>query len=681
MNKNLILLQLALLLTATAAAHDFEVDSIYYNINPDGTTVTVTYQGTDYNSASYSGYVDIPKTVSYNGTSYSVTAIGDYAFYGCNQLGQVVINDRCQRIGSKAFYNCSRLSIIKCKAQDPPSISSNTFLFNSEEYYDPRIFVLGLAYDRYQNAENWQDLNLWILNYDFEVDDICYYISSDSTVAVANNNGIDSDWPISYYSGEVTIPEKCVFNGATYTVIGIGMWAFHRSSVTKVNLPNSITFIGQEAFAATGISSITIPKNVISIGSGVLSQTNLSQLIWNAKNCNPSCEENYFDSYLRNLIIGKDVEKIPDIFKYNYISTIVVDSLNPLFDSRDNCNAIIETASNTFIFGCYNSTIPNSITSIGKEVFGFYGPNSVSIPSSVTYISDNAFKNIWFNEIHCLAFTPPTMGNSYCFESYTYSDAVLKVPRNSIEAYRTTDYWNLFNNITGIEEPIGFFEEDGILYYAESEGTATVMQNKDMENYYSGDVVIPENVVHDGVTYLITGIENNAFDGCYELTSVVIPNSVENIGEQAFQGCTGLKSVTIGSGVTTIGSKAFNYCNALETVKCIGTVPPVMASSDCFTTATYNHAQLLVPHQSIESYQAADYWYKFASIEGWGSAGPGDVDGDGYVTINDATSMIDVMLGGGSEDFYFESSDFNNNGRVDIADVVTLIDYLLNGYY
>ncbi|MBR4829880.1 MAG: leucine-rich repeat protein, partial [Muribaculaceae bacterium] len=103
--KNLItsaLLLLALLLPATATAHDFEVDGIYYNIN--GNEATVTYDGSYYTE--YSGSVVIPATVTYNGTTYSVTAIGIEAFAGCRDLTSIVIPNSVTSIGKSAFYYC-----------------------------------------------------------------------------------------------------------------------------------------------------------------------------------------------------------------------------------------------------------------------------------------------------------------------------------------------------------------------------------------------------------------------------------------------------------------------------------------------------------------------------------------------------------------------------------------------
>ncbi len=101
----LSLLLLAILLPATVAAYDFEVDGIYYNIN--GSNVTVTSGDNQ-----YTGDITIPETVTYNGTTYSVTSIGDYAFHGCSSLTSIEIPDAVTSIGDRAFYGCSSLTSI-----------------------------------------------------------------------------------------------------------------------------------------------------------------------------------------------------------------------------------------------------------------------------------------------------------------------------------------------------------------------------------------------------------------------------------------------------------------------------------------------------------------------------------------------------------------------------------------
>ena len=99
-----------LLCSLTASAHDFEVDGIYYTINPTSKpAVVVTYQGSSYDSYTneYSGEVTIPSTVTYRNKTYSVTSIGRYAFYHCSSLTSITIPESVTSIGGYAFSSCN----------------------------------------------------------------------------------------------------------------------------------------------------------------------------------------------------------------------------------------------------------------------------------------------------------------------------------------------------------------------------------------------------------------------------------------------------------------------------------------------------------------------------------------------------------------------------------------------
>ena len=166
------------------------------------------------------------------------------------------------------------------------------------------------------------------------------------------------------------------------------------------------------------------------------------------------------------------------------------------------------------------------------------------------------------------------------------------------------------------------------------------------------------------------------FDGCTGLTDVETPDNMTKIGTYAFRNCSGLKTVTLGRGLTTLGGDAFNGCNAIETVISRSEIAPSMSGVNCFTSTVYNNATLYIPIGATEDYQLTDYWYKFVNmVEKDLDVIPGDVDGDGMLTISDVTDLIDLLLSGGGAG----SADVDGDGNVTIADVTELIDKLLSG--
>lgn len=167
------------------------------------------------------------------------------------------------------------------------------------------------------------------------------------------------------YTGYVSIPSSVIHDGVSYSVTNIGDYAFNLcNNLTTINIPNSVTKIGNNSFqGCKSLISLTIPKSVRSIGE--------------------------------------------DAFYYcSALTSIIIDPANSTYDSRNNCNAIIETSTKTLLTGCKNTIIPNNVTAIKKNAFeGCSTLTSIDIPNSVVTIGDRAFRD-------CTNLSSVTIGNN-----------------------------------------------------------------------------------------------------------------------------------------------------------------------------------------------------------------------------------------------------------------------------
>ena len=334
--------------------------------------------------------------------------------------------------------------------------------------------------------------------YDALIDGICYTFSGDNAEVTSG----------SYYRGTIVIPSSVTYEGKKYSVTNIGSSAFRNCvELTSVTIPNSVTSIGNHAFyKCSGLTSVTIPNSVTSI------------VDYAFRDC----------TKLTSITIPDSVTNIGNGAFEGCIElkTIVVEDTNPFFDSRNNCNAIIESATNTLIVGCKNTVIPNDVLSIGEGAFcGCYYLTSLNIPEGVMSIEDGAFQEC---ESLISITIPTTVIN---IGDYVFCNCIA-LTSIKVEAGNTN--YDSRNNCNAIIE------------------TATNTLLSGCKN-----TTVPNS---------ITSIKWGAFSGCSELNAISIPNSVTSIGEDAFYGCTNLTAITIPSSVTSIGEAAFYGCSGLSTI-------------------------------------------------------------------------------------------------------------------
>ena len=200
------------------------------------------------------------------------------------------------------------------------------------------------------------------------------------------------------YEGDIIIPETVVLKKVAYRVTSIGESAFDCCfSLTSIVIPDSVTSIGPTAFSScSSLTSMVIPDSVTSIGEKAFEFcSSLTSIV--IPDGVTSIGGRAFSgcSSLSSIVIPKSIKSISDdaFVGCSSLTSIVVVDGNTVYDSREKCNAIIETGTNTLIRGCQISIIPNGITSIGKNAFGICNTLiSIIIPDGVTSIEAEAFR-------------------------------------------------------------------------------------------------------------------------------------------------------------------------------------------------------------------------------------------------------------------------------------------------
>ena len=611
--KGAFALLLALFLgMGTAYAYDFSAvcstgQTLYYNIT-DATNhyVEITYPGTDDTSpwtgfTQPTGAITLPSSVTYNGVSYTVTSIGDQAFFHCSGFtGTLTIPNSVTSIGDGAFYNCGNLTSMTVLPETPPALGTDVFLYVPT---DIPVYVPCAALEDYQAASGWSGFTNMQCR-----ETLIYSINDDgvSVTVTGHADGISA-------TGPLIIPQTTTINGTTYTVTKIGDYAFYNCSGLTGSpiIPNSVTSIGTCAFLnCRGLSgSLTLPNSLTKIWDFAFA------------NC------------------------------WGLVGTLTIP------------NSVTTIGGSAFhnCFGFTGSlTIGNSVTSIGNYAFrdctGITG--SLTIGNSLTSIGTGAFKNCQFNGLSINMPNIPANFKSTVEAAFSgtlfIGNSVISIGDGAFNGCSFTN--GLYVNMPTIPEDfidiIGG-EYGGTLSLGYSVVTIGESAFEGCSGF-TGSLTIPNSVTTIGksafygcsgftgsltIPNSVTTIDQYAFYGCLGFTGsltignsvttigdyafyycdgfngqLTIPNSVTSIGKYAFNACGFNGQLTIGLSVNSIGDYAFRYCTGFTSIQALPEYPPT-TSATAFSNVPKN-ILVQVPCHTLSQYQAAQGWDEFTDMQG-----------------------------------------------------------------
>ena len=543
---------------APAWAFDFSSvcssgQSLYYEVI-DESHVKVVYPG----NSPWVGY-EKPTgnlVIPYDVDGKVVSEIQEYAFYGCSEITQVTIPEGITRVGDFAFWNCPELARVNFNAVHCDYMQSNWYDELFDEGGISSVFTsagfepdFGTSYyspvTRIVIGSNVQ----YIPSYAFYGVENAYYrmVIPNSVITIGDHA----------FCSCKNLPSMTIGNSVTT----IGDWAFHGCSglTGSLVIPNSVTTIGYRAFhGCSGLTgSLVIPNSVTTIGD------------WAFHGCS---------GLTGSLTIGNSVTDIGgSAFQgcSNCFDEIIVAADNTAFDSRENCNALVNSFTDELLLGCKNSVIPNSVKTIGYCAFhGCSGlTGSLVIPNSVTTIGDHAFE-----------------GCSGLTGSLTIGNSVTYIAQSAFQGCSGVTSLTIGNSVKTIGHD-AFLGCSGL----------------------TGSLVIPNSV---------TAIYDNAFFGCSGVTSLTIGESVTFIGYQAFSGCSNLTGVLIiPQSVSFIGQYAFENCIGFTALISECLMPPGYYSEDydpsLITEGIFEGMNInipfYVPYGKMGVYASYDGWSQFTN--------------------------------------------------------------------
>ncbi len=514
--KRLLSLSLFLMIAVLSFAYDFKAGGIYYRIISSSAPYTVMVASGD---TRYTGTVNIPSSVNYDGKVYSVTTIGSDAFSGCRSLTSVTIPNSVTKISNEAFSNCSGLTSITI----PNSVTS----------------IGGYAFSGCSGLTSITIPNS-VTSIEWSAFEGCSGLTS---VTIPNSVTSIGDHAFAYCSGltSVTIP-----NGVT----SIGSYAFWNcTGLTSVTIPNSVTSIGDHAFSGCGnLVSVEINSNAI-LSKSYTSSSSLVKI---------------FGNQVQNYVIGNDVTSIGSYAFYNTKLKSVTIGAGVLSISY---NAFSGAKPVKVIW--LTNTPPSGYEYVGGKANYVANDLYKGLSNMTVY----PFLSSMF-EAGGVKYVPVSPSERTC----DAIDCTYDAAAENINIGKTVSYKGIAMTVNNIKPYTCYqnpFIKSADVSCNGSIGDLAFSGNTSLEKaILGGNVTSLDDYAFDGCSSLqsidipngITQMGSYAFYGCSNMTSAKIGTGVTAINESTFSGCSALKDVQIGSNVKTIGDYVFSGCTSLPVI-------------------------------------------------------------------------------------------------------------------
>ncbi|MBQ9665784.1 MAG: leucine-rich repeat protein [Bacteroidaceae bacterium] len=612
----LMMVTLGVLLPLQLKAYDAQINGIYYNFN--NTIATVTY-----GSSKYTGDLNIPSSITYNGNLYYVMGIGFEAFSGSTGLTSVTIPESVTNIGNNAFKGCSGLTDVAIPYgvksigygvfQGCTGLISVTFPENMKT----------IPSSTFQGCTGLTSLT------------IPNSVTSIGDAAFAQCSGLTS----------VTIPNS---------VTTISTSAFNGcSSLTSIAIPNSVTTIGNNAFSGcTNLTSMTIPNSVTTIGEGALNwcismtsvqiSNSVTSIGWGTfKNC----------SSLTSVIIP---ESVISIGREAFADCSGLTSVT--------IGGSVMTIDRLAFYKCSNLTfivLPNSLTTIEDQAFqSCSNLVSIIIPESMKSISNGVFYGCSnLTSVVSRIKEPFSFGNSAF--NYISSDCVLTIPHGTKDAYIAAGWTEDIFKGGIVEEPaISTDEQLSVSEAATAPGKTVsvdiLLENKTTDlTAYQFDLVLPTGftlATDSKGKYQVTKTER------YEDDSQNL--SVSKTDDDTYKVlCFSMSNSVIEGNAGAILNVLLQTEADLEAGVYEGKIENVI-----FTKVDGTQLKLSDVTFSVEINPIVQ----------------GDANGDGEVNVADIVEIVNYVLGKPSAKFVFAASDLNADGEVNVTDIVKVVSIILS---